>query len=350
MGKRSKPRAGSLAYRPKKRAKKETPRVHHWPSLEGEDGVKLLGFAGYKVGMTHVMAKDNRKFSRTSGLEIFVPVTVLETPPLIVAGIRAYYNGYYGKETLLDVFAPSLSEDLSRRMKLPKDKLKGTTKKEVPSKEGEGGKKIKEMEENLDKIQDITLIVHTQPRLTSLPKKAPDIMEIALSGSMDEKFKFAKEKLGKEISISEVFNENSLVDIHAVTKGKGFQGVVKRYGTIIQPRKFGKGRRHIGTGGAWKPARKLWKEPLPGQLGYHTRTEYNKLILRMGDKPEEVNPKGGFLHYGLVKGPYVMLEGSIPGPAKRLIRLSNPRRPPLQAEKKGNFSIVHISLESKQKA
>jgi len=341
MAKRSKPRAGSLAYKPRKRAKKETPRIRHWPSYNEE--VKPLGFAGYKAGMTHLIVRDNRKGSRTSGLETFMAVTVLETPPLFVSGIRFYKNGYNGKETFTDVFI-----EIDK-----KEKSKGKQRKKK-GKEGDKSlkkveEKIKNIEKNLNEIKDVTLIVNTQPKLTGIGKKKPDIMEIPIGGNnIEEKFNYAKEKLGKEISISEVFNEKTFLDVHAVTKGKGFQGVIKRHGTILQPRKYGKGRRHIGTGGAWKPARKLWKEPLPGQLGYHTRTEYNKILLKIGTNPEEVNPKGGFLRYGLVKNSYVLLKGSVPGPAKRLIRLSIPRRP--KESEKANFDILNVSLESKQGA
>ncbi len=319
MTKRHKSLSGSLAYKPRKRAKKEIPRIHHWPESEE---AKPLGFAGYKAGMTHALVKDNRKKSRTAGSNVFTPLTVLETPPLLVRGIRAYANGYRGKETFLDVL--------------------------VTKKDQGREKKLKELEGQLNGIEDIFILAETQPKLAGLPKKSPDSMEIALGGTLEEKFNFAKEKLGKEISLGEVFQENSLVDIHGVTKGKGFQGVIKRHGTMMQPRKFGKGRRHIGSGGSWKPARKLWNEPLPGQLGYHSRTEYNKLLLKIGENPEEINLEGGFLRYGLIKGNYALLKGSVPGPAKRLIRLTKARR--ALTPEKVNFSLIEISKESKQGA
>jgi len=329
MAKHSKPRAGSLAYAPRKRAKRETPRIHSWVD-SGE--VSLLGFAGYKAGMTNVLAIDNRKNSPTSGMEVFIPVTVIETPPMVVAAVRSYKDGYLGKEVVAEAWAKELSDDLKKRLTVPKNR--------------NPDKRLKEMEKNLEEISDIRVIMHTQPRLTGMPKKIPDLMEIAIGGNLDEKFEFARNLLGKEVSVDDVFDENRFVDVTAVTKGKGFQGVVKRFGVKIQPRKAGKGRRHIGTGGAWKPARKLWREPLPGQLGYHTRTEYNKVILQIGKDGSKVTPRGGFLHYGPVSGDYIILSGSVPGPAKRLIRLTYPRRPPGEV----NFEITHINLASKQGA
>ena len=327
MAKYSKPRAGSLAYRPRKRAKKETPRIHSW--IDSKE-TKPLGFVGYKAGMTHVIAIDHRKNSPTSGLEVSIPVTVIDSPPLLVAGIRAYTNGYAGKETFIDVFLADQSDDAKKRVKAPEDI--------------DTQKKLKEIKEGLEKIEDIMLIVKTQPKLTFIGKKKPDIMEVAIGGDLREKFEFAKKMIGKEINAEDVFSENKFIDVTAVTKGKGFQGVIKRFGTMKQPRKAGKGRRHIGSGGSWTPARKLWTEPLPGQLGYHTRTEYNKVVLDIGKEGKEVTPAGDFLRYGSVKGPYILLYGSVPGPSKRLIRLSDARRPTRSV----NFEITHIDVSSKQ--
>jgi large subunit ribosomal protein L3 len=327
MAKSNKPRAGSLAYMPRKRAKRETPRIHSWVD-SGE--VNLLGFTGYKAGMTNVIALDDRKNSPTSGMEIFMPVTVIETPPMVAVALRAYRKGYLGKEAVTEVWSKELSGDLKKRLDVQKKR--------------DPDKRLKEIEKDMEGISDIVLIMHTQPRLTAMPKKTPDLVEMAIGGGLSEKFEFAKNLLGKEVNVDDVFGDNRFVDVTAVTKGKGFQGPVKRYGIKIQPRKAGKGRRHIGTGGAWKPTRKLWREPLPGQMGYNTRTEYNKTILQIGKEGKKVTPKGGFLRYGPVNNNYVILSGSVPGPTKRLIRLTYPRRP--QGEIK--FEITHVNLESKQ--
>ncbi len=316
-----------MAYAPRKRAKRETPRIHSWVDLEE---VNLIGFAGYKAGMTNVLAVDNRKNSPTSGMEVFIPVTVIETPPVVVVAVRAYTKGYLGEAVLTEAWAKELGDDLKSRLTVPKNR--------------DPDKIFKEIEGAMENISDIRLIVHTQPRITAMPKKAPDLMEIAVGGSLPEKFEFAKGLLGKEVSVDEVFNENKFVDVTAVTKGKGVQGPVKRFGVCIQPRKAGKGRRHIGTGGAWKPTRKLWREPLPGHLGYSTRTEYNKVILKIGKEGSEVNPAGGFLRYGPVNSNYIILSGSVPGPSKRLIKLTHPKRPSGDV----SFEVTHVNLSSKQ--
>ena len=73
----------------------------------------------------------------------------------------------------------------------------------------------------------------------------------------------------------------------------------------------------------------------------------NDLTLWFGDKPEDVNVKGGFLRYGLVKNPYILVKGSVAGASKRLITLTKAIRPnkKFQAEAP---SIAYVSKESKQ--
>lgn len=314
MAKHHKPRSGSMAYSPRKRAKRQRPRVHSWKTSED---AKILGFAGYKAGMTHVMAVDNRKNSPTSGMEVSIPVTILEVPPMKVEGIRVYKKGYGGLESVLDVRSDTKAKDPLKVL----DELKDT---------GE--------------IADVRLIMSTQPKLTSVSKKKPDIMEIALGGSIDEKIEYGKQVFGKEVKVDEIIKENQSVDVVSVTKGKGFQGVVKRWGVRKARHKAGKGRRHLGTGGAWTPTYKLRMEPLPGQMGYHTRTEYNKTVMKVGGDGADVTPSGGFLNYGPVKGDYLMLHGSLPGPAKRVIRVTMPKRP----FKDKTFDIITIDTTSKQ--
>jgi large subunit ribosomal protein L3 len=328
MASRNRPVAGSRAYRPLKRARQEKPRVHSWPA----GASKILGFTGYKAGMTHCIAVNETKGFVTTGSEVFVPVTIIETPPMKVVGVRIYRKGLGGEETFMDIWCDEPGDDVARRTNVPKK----------PNSQS----KISLAEKGLAHASDVRLIAFSQPSLTHIPKKTPDIMELVLSGSIPEKFGYAKEVLGKTISIKDVFKEKGFVDVTSVTKGKGYGGVIKRYGVRKQPRKAKGKRRHPGTGGSWHPAHKLWVEPLPGQVGYHTRTEFNKLIVKIGDNGSEVTPAGGFLHYGPLKSEYLMLYGSVPGPAKRVVRLTFPRR----EHKEVSLAVKHIDLSSKQGA
>jgi len=270
-------------------------------------------------------------------MQISVPVTVVETPHIKIAAIRVYEQRYDGAKAIAEAWAQELDENLSRSITIPK--RHDTTK---------ALEKIEQLiKENVAK--ELRVITYTQPeKVTGIPKKKPDIMENGIGGKdLMAKFEYAKTILGKSISISEVFSTGDFVDVVAVTKGKGTQGPVKRWGIQLQKGKHSRAgsEREVGTLGPWRPAHVSWRVPQMGQTGYHQRTEFNKRILHMGTNGEEVTPKGGFLHYGIVRNDYVLIKGSIPGPAKRLVRL----RPAIRAKKQLPApKITYISLESKQ--
>ena len=328
------PRKGSVAFSPRKRVAKETPRIKSWPQ---SDEPKLLGLAGYKVGMTHTLVTDTDKNSPTSGMDVFTPVTVLEVPPVVVMGIRAYEKTSRGMKVITEVLADNLDKELSRKISLPKE-----------YDQSEAIAKIKGV---LDNTADIKVLVHTNPKVTSVPKKKPDIFECGIGGATPEdKLDTALELLGNEVSASEIFNEGEYVDAIATTKGKGFQGVVKRWGIRIQYGKAARSSkaRHVGSIGPWTPRRTMSTVAQAGQMGYHKRTEFNKRILKIASKDEvdQINPDGGFVKYGLVKNDYVLVKGSLPGPSKRLVILRQPIRPNNKSEDVPQ--INYVSTKSKQ--
>jgi len=313
MVRHSKPRAGSLAFWPRKRARRIYPRVNSWPET---DKTKTLGFAGYKAGMTHITIIDTRKNSQTKGEQISIPVTVLDCPPLSVLGVRVYKmtpDGYFAFTEVLDEKVKD-DKDLKRKL------IIGKYKKE---------ERIKSIESNLDKIKKIRLIVKTQPRKSGLNKKTPEIFEIEIGGpDVKQNWNYAKGLIGTEIKLRDIFKEGEYIDIISITRGKGTQGPVKRFGITIQTRKAAGKRRHTGTLGSETPRRVIWTIPYAGQLGFQTRTEINKRILKIGEDGKEITPKSGFVNYGIINGDYVLIEGSVPGPRKRLIRLRTAMRPP----------------------
>lgn len=306
-----------MQFWPRVRAKRWYAPVSNWSK---NNNVKLLGFAGYKVGMTHVLIKDNSN-ATTKGEVISVPVTVLECPPLKAYSIRFYKeNSIKGKCIVGEVFNKKVDKELRRKLS--------------------PGKKDNEPKD----FDSIRLIVYTQPNLTGL-KKTPEVFEVAIGGSKEDGLNYARELMDKEIKIGDVFTEGQFLDTHSVTKGKGFQGTVKRFGVPIRQHKSEKTKRGIGTLGPWHPKHVLFTVPQSGKMGNHRRTEYNKWLMKIGNKPEEVNPAGGFLHYGNVKKDYVLVKGSVGGGRKRLIMLTETIRAtikPMPAE------INYISQESKQ--
>ena len=331
MPKHNKPNRGSMAFSPRKRARSETPHVSSWAAVEGDDP-KILGFAGYKVGMSHIMAVDYRKKSTTAGQEIRMPVTIVEIPPMKVIGARGYIQDTYGLRTLTEAWEKKIDKDLERTLPIPKSHdAKAAWKKMSDS-----------------DLEEVRLLVHTQPRMvTGIPKKRPEIMEMAVGGgSVDAQIEFAKEMMGKEFTMSDFTQEGEMLDAIAVTTGYGFQGHVKRWGVKLLTHKNSKHRRMIGNLGPFSPGYVVSTVPQAGQTGYHQRTEYNKRLLKIGDNPDEINPKGGFLNYGLIRGNYALLHGSLPGPSKRLIRFRKAVR--FHGKKTDSVVVPEITMISQE--
>lgn len=338
MGHRKKhaPRHGSLAFLPRKRAAHIKGRVRHW--LDHSEDINFLGFAGFKAGMTHIAYIEDQRNSPYFGKELMKPVTLIEVPPLILIGVRVYREDDYGKYVLGELFTKEINNFLTRKINIPDFEKYN----------------FDEIKENLlNKINntcEIRGIFQTQPYETSIPRKKPDIIEIKVNSNKDpvEEFNFALNYLGQEIRARDVLTEGELIDVIAITKGKGFQGPVKRFGIKILTRKNNKIKRAVACIGPWHPARVLYTVPRPGQMGFHQRTEYHKRIMLIGENEEEINPKGGLINYGKIKGDYLLILGSVPGPKKRLIRLRKTIRP-LKSFKVQSPEITFISRESQQR-
>ena len=339
--KKSAPRRGSTGFAPRKRAEELVPRVKTWPTLNVQKPT-LLAFLGYKVGMTHVFMVDNRQGSPTFGKEVFRSVTVVETPPMFVLAVRGYaLDENRGLYAVSEAWArPPLELQLQRRI---------SSIGEVNAEAG-----LKSLESALSDLREVRVILASQPALTGgLGKKTPDLLEVkvvAPSDNVKAAFDYAASLLGKTVSVRDVFQPGVMVDVLAVTKGKGFQGEVKRFGVKVLPRwhKHRKGARGVGARshgkGTW------WEIPQPGQMGYHRRTEYNKRIIEITEEVASFTPAGGFLHYGVPANTIAVLEGSIPGTPRRPIVLRYAVRPPLWYQKLGVVkpNITFVSLQSKQ--
>jgi large subunit ribosomal protein L3 len=282
--------------------------------------------------MTHAFVVDYRPTSTTSGKEVVMPVSVVETPPIRIAAVRAYKKSYHGLQTVGEVWADKIEPELASKIHVAK----------------------KEKKKNWDfakEADEIRVIVYTQPKLvTGVPKKTPEIREFRIAGgSLEDQTKYAKDILGKEVKINDALNEGDMIDTIAVTKGKGFQGHVKRWGVKLLTHKNSKHRRMIGTAGSWHPNWIQQTVPQAGQMGYHQRTEYNKRVLKIGENGEEITPSGGFPNYGVIKNSYVLIHGSIPGPTKRMISMRDAVRYQ-RGVKVEKPEITYISTTSKQGA
>ena len=285
--------------------------------------------------MTHAFMVDYRKRSTTSGQEISVPVTIVEVPPLRVVAARLYRRDPYGSRVVAEIWGENPPEDLLRR--IPGHPASSAEVRDA------FGRTV---------ADEVRLVVSTQPvLLTGVPSKSPQLNEVRVSGEkFEERRALALERLGHELTIDQIVKEGEFVDIIAITKGKGFQGHTKRWGVKLQPRKNSKHRRMIGTLGPHNPSFVTYRIPQAGQMGYHRRTAYNLRILKIVKDPrtDPVTPAGGFPHYGEVRASCVLLHGSLPGPAKRLVRFRLPIRSQVPATDK--VDLRYLSTRSKQGA
>lgn len=307
MPKLSRPRYGSLQFYPRKRIRKFLSSVN-WKPVSNSDTTKeegLLGFVGYKVGMASALVKDSTEKSMTKGKRKAIPVTILEAPNMKIFSVRFYKNGIVKTE-----FVVSNEKELKKKLKVPKEVKK------------------------LDKVEDfddIRVIVYSIVRQTG-KKRTPDMIELAINAS--DKLAFVKELIGKEISLGDVLKWN-LVDVRGLTKGKGTQGPIRRFGIKLKSHKSEKGRRNPGSIGPWHPAHVTFRVPMAGQLGMFTRVHYNLKVIDSGDiKEKNINKGSGFKRYGNIKTSYVILAGSIQGPQKRQILVTPAMRPTKKQSKK----------------
>ena len=329
-----------MAFSPRKRASRHFGSVNAWPQTDETD-VRIQGFAGWKAGMTHVFARDMNPRSTSAGQEIRIPVTVVECPQMRILAVRGYKMTPYGKQAAGEAWVDS---------KTIEDAFPEVFKRISNRSGAHDTEKHFETLANAD-LDEVRLIVSTQPsQVKAVPSKVPEVMEMGLTGgSVENQLNFAKEKLGEEFSFADAFEEGKLTDIVAVTKGYGWQGVIRRFGGKLQSHKNSKKRRQHGNLGDFGTGyvRKTIRQG--GQTGYHQRTEFNKRVLRISN-PEEhtITPAGGFLHYGEVKSQYILIKGSVPGPAKRLIRFRDAARG--SSKQQHELDITFVSTASKQGA
>lgn len=314
----SAPRRGSLAFYPRVRAKSEEARVRNWPELN--DNTSLLGFAGFKAGQLQVMTIDDKEKTPNFGKQLDNSSTVIATPPINIIGIRCYRKDLYGEKAFIDAYSKDFPKGLERKFKTKYNE-----------------KSFETIESSIDLISSFFAIASVSPKKANLSQKKPFVFEIGVSGKDNTtKYEYLKGLLGKEIKISDVFQNGQLIDVSGITRGKGVEGPITRFGVKRKQHKSRKSVRALGTLGPISPAVVMYSVPRQGQRGFHQRTEYNKRILLVSSDVSSqtaslssqlsVNPPGGFKHYGLVTTDYIVVRGSVPGVPKRLVKMRQPIR------------------------
>lgn len=314
----SAPRRGSLAFYPRVRAKSEETRLRNWPVLN--DNTSLLGFAGFKAGQLQVITIDDKEKTPNFGKQLDNSSTVIATPPINIIGIRCYRKDLYGEKAFIDAYSKDFPKGLERKFKTKYNE-----------------KSFENIESSFDLISSFFAIASVFPKKANLSQKKPFVFEIGVSGKDNKtKYEYLKGILGKEIKISDVFQNGQLIDVSGITRGKGIEGPITRFGVKRKQHKSRKSVRAVGTLGPISPAVVMYSVPRQGQRGFHQRTEYNKRILLVSSDGSSqtasvssklsINPPGGFKHFGLVTTDYIVVRGSIPGVPKRLVKMRQPIR------------------------
>jgi len=322
MGKRTS-RRGSQSVWHRRRAARMVPRVAGWAN---HGKVLPEALLGYKVGMTSILYTDDAD-SPTKGQDIVVPVTVIEVPPLFVYSITLLGNTPLGLKVLTEVTSATSPKNANRTI--------------TPSKKSD----LSKLDKFAAQAADVRIKMISIPEKTGLGKKTPEIFEAPIGGTdAKAKIEYAKGILGKELTISDIISEGDYLDAIAVTTGKGWQGVVKRYGVALNTHKSTKARRHGGSIGPETQAKVMYTIPRAGQMGFHRRVDKAKRVMMISQDAKQILPVDGFAHYGLVKSPYILIDGSVPGPKKRAILL----RKSVLARATKKPVIKEIGKESKQ--
>ena len=199
----------------------------------------MKGILGKKIGMTQVFAKDGK----------IIPVTVVSVEPNVVMQIKTKETDGY--EAIQLGFA---------------------TKKEKHSTKAEMG--------------------HAK-KANAAPKRfLKEIKGVEVSNY----------ELGQEIKC-DVFEAGEIVDVTGTSKGKGFQGVIKRYNQSRGPMGHGSQyHRGVGSMGTLRPMRVFKGKKLPGHMGNETVTIQNLEVVAI-DLDENV----------------ILIKGNIPGPKNSFV-------------------------------
>merc|ERR1712086_292193 len=262
-------------------------------------------------------------------------------------GLVGYVETPRGLRTLTTVWAQHLQESVKRTFyKNWYHSKKKAFSRYTERISADGNKDVETELARMKKFcSTIRLLCHTDIKKVGLRQKKAHMFEIQVNGGdVGAKVDWGYQLFEKKIPVDSVFAKDDMIDVIGITKGKGYEGVVTRWGITRLPRKTHRGLRKVGCVGAWHPARVKFSVARAGQNGYHHRTEMNKKIYRLGkgSRPAEgkevgefhanavteadltqkaITPLGGFPHYGEVNEDFIMLKGCIPGVKKRVITI-----------------------------
>ena len=223
----------------------------------------MKGILGKKIGMTQVFTKDGK----------LIPVSVIEVEPNVVTHIKTEENDGY---EAIQLGTDTIREKLSNKPEM------GHTKK-----------------------------ANTEPKRFLKEIRGVNVNEYTLG----------------QVIGADIFEEGEIVDVTGTSKGKGFQGVIKRYNQSRGPMGHGSQyHRGVGSLGTMRPMHVLKGKKLPGQMGNVTRTVQNLEIIQV-DKENNC----------------ILVKGNVPGAKKSFVTIKTAVKNPEKKKEKADL----ISYEEK---
>ncbi len=234
------------------------------------------GILGRKEGMTQVFTKDG----------VLVPVTVISIEPNVVMQVKNTNNDGYDA---IQLGFQNKREKLSNKAEIGHAKKANATPKRF-----------------LKEIRGVDV---------------------------------ANYQIGQELK-ADLFEAGEVVDVTGTSKGKGFQGVIKRYNQTRGPMGHGSQyHRGVGSLGSRRPMHVLKGKKLPGHMGFETVTIQNLEIVEID-----------------LNNNLILVKGNVPGPKKSLIvirtSVKNPeeKREVLELLKYNNEELLEISTEKQEES
>ncbi len=199
----------------------------------------MKGILGKKIGMTQVFAKNGK----------LIPVTVIEVEPNVVTQIKTMETDGY---EAIQLGTDTVRESLSNKPKM------GHTKK-----------------------------ANTEPKRFLREIRGVNVNDYTLGQVLD----------------ASVFKEGEMVDVTGTSKGKGYQGVIKRWNQTRGPMGHGSQyHRGVGSMGTLLPMHVLKGKNLPGHMGNQARTVQNLQVVSVD-----------------LENNVILIKGNVPGPKKSLV-------------------------------
>ena len=231
----------------------------------------MKGILGKKVGMTQVFTKNGK----------LIPVTVIEVEPNVITQIKTVAKDGYDA---IQIATETIREKLSNKPAIGHTKKAGTEPKRF-----------------LREIRGVNVEDYT---------------------------------LGQVINV-DIFEEGEMVDVSGISKGKGFQGVIKRHNQSRGPMGHGSQyHRGVGSLGTMLPMHVLKGKKMPGQMGNVARTVQNLEIISV-DTENNV----------------ILVKGNVPGPKKSLVMIRTAvKKPNVKKEAADLVSYEVKEVETKEEA